>query len=110
MKTLDPRILRAYTFLALLASAIPITIMALWIKAANLGSTQAERVAIFYTYLPEFLHGRWSATYLSIVLCILAIILSGKSMESSIRWLRVLNILILTVSGGLLALNLFSMM
>ena len=110
MKTLDQRTLKLLTFLALLASSVPITITVLWFKAFNLGSTQAERVAIFYTYLPEFLHGRWNATYLSILFCIFAIILSAKSMGSPGRWLRALNILILAVSCGLLCLNLFSMM
>jgi len=110
MKHLDAPILKVFTILALIATSVPVTIYALWIKAANLGNTQAERVAIFYTYLPEFLHGRWNATYLSIVFCILAIILSGKSMKIPCRWWKALNILILTVTGALLFLNLFSMM
>ncbi len=110
MKALDRRTVKLFTMLALLASSVPVTIFVLWIKAANLGSTQAERVAIFYTYLPEFLRGRWNSTYLSIVFCVLAIILSAKGKKSRSRWWRALNILILTVSGGLLALNLFSMM
>ena len=110
MKQLNTRILKTFAILALIATSVPVTIMALWIKAANLGNTHAERVAIFYSYLPEFLHGRWNATYMSIAFCILALLLSGKSMKLSCRWWRAFNILILTVSGVLLFLNLFSMM
>ncbi len=110
MKHDNSRQSKTFAILALFASFVPVTIMTLWIKAASLGDTQEERVAIFYTYLPEFLRGRWNSTYLSIVFCIMAIVLSVKSMKSSSGLWRAFNILILTVSGGLLCLNLFSML
>jgi hypothetical protein len=110
MKQLSDRILKVFAILAVLATSIPVTIMPLRIKASNLGNTQEERVAIFYTYLPEFLHGRWNSTYLSIAFCTLAIVLSLKSMSLSCRWWKALNLLVLAVSGALLFLNVFSMM
>jgi len=110
MKQFNTRVLKTLALLALLATSVPVTIMALWIKAFNLGDTQEERGAIFYSYLPEFLHGRWNATYLSIAFCIVALLLSGMSMKLPGSWWRALSILILTVSGALLLLNVFSLM
>ena len=101
---------KTLTIVALLASLVPVIITVLWTKAFNLGGSQEERVAIFKSYFPEFLQGRWDTTYLSIVFCIIAIAVAVKTMKSSFGLWRALNIIILTISGALLFLNLFSMM
>lgn len=100
----------ALTILSLASFSVPITIYVLWIKAANLGDSQAERVEIFRTNFPEYLHGRWDTTLVSIFFCYLALFLSGYSLMISKGVWKVLNALTLLFCGLLLALNLFSMM
>ena len=110
MKSLTPRSLKVLTFVGLICLSIPIVILGLWIHASNLGTTQIERVAIFDSYFPDSLGGRWDITFLSITFCISAIILSNISLKSSeILW-KALNFSILVFSTLLLSLNLFSMM
>lgn len=63
--------LKTATIIGFICLSIPLSVYALWISVFDLGTTQAERVALFKDYFPEFLHGRWDTTYLSIVFCIL---------------------------------------
>ena len=110
MKTLTPKILKILTFTGLFCLSIPLSLCGLWIHAFNLGDNQPARVAIFNTYLPDFLHGRFDTTFLSIAFCVLAIILSSISLTLSGKLWKILNIIILVLSILLLLLNLFSMM
>lgn len=108
--TLTPRLLKFLTFLGLLCFSLPLSIYGLWIHAANLGHNQSERVAIFNSYFPAYLRGRFDTTLLSIAFCILAIIFCIKSMSLSGKLWEITNIIILILSSLLLFLNLFSMM
>ena len=109
-KTLTPQLLKILTFVGLLCLSVPLSILGLWIYAFNLGDSQTNRIAIFNSYFPNFLHGRFDTTYLSVAFCILAIILSSISLKLSGKLWKVLNIIILVFSILLLLLNLFSMM
>ena len=110
MKKSNQFILKTLTFVSLIFLSIPLFIYGLWIQAFNLGTCQSERVTIFNSYFPDFLHGRWDITYLNIVFCILAIILSSFCLKLPQKLWKVLNIIILIFSCLLLLLNLFSLM
>ncbi|SFB26790.1 hypothetical protein [Algoriphagus aquimarinus] len=102
--------LKLYSLVSLGCLLIPLSIYALWIYVIDMGSTQAENVTIFKSYFPDFLHGRWDTTLLSIVFCIASITLSNISLKlPQILW-RILNYTVLTISSLLLLLNIFSMM
>jgi hypothetical protein len=108
-RLLTPQLMKILTFIGLLCLFIPVLILGLWIHAFNLGDSQANSVAIFNNYFPDFLQGRYATAYLSIVLCILAIIISSINLKSSGKIWKV-NIIILVFSSLLLFLNLFQMM
>ena len=110
MKSLTHRSLKTLSVAGLICIFVPILIFGLWIHAANLGTTQNERVTIFKSYFPDFLGGRWDITFLSIAFCISAVILSSISLKFSGKLWKVLNVIILVISVLLLSLNLFSMM
>ncbi len=110
MKSLNHTQLKTLTLVSLICFLIPFSIYALWIYVFNLGTTQAERVAIFKDYLPDFLDGRWDATLLSIIFCVSAIIFSSISFKLSGKLWKMLNAIILILSSLLLLLNLWSMM
>ena len=63
MKKSNQFFLKTLTFVSLIFLSIPILIYGLWIQAFNLGTSQSERVTIFNSYFPDFLHGRWDITY-----------------------------------------------
>ncbi len=110
MKSLNHTHLKILTLVGLICLLIPFSIYGLWIYVFKLGASQAERVAIFKDYLPDFLGGRWDATLLSITFCVLAIVFSRISFKLSGKLWKVLNVIILILGSLLLLLNLFSMM
>ena len=89
---------------------ISLSLFLLWIYAFEQGNSQIDRVNIFNSYFPEFLHGRFTKTYFSIALCVLSIVLSSKSLALKNTLMKTSNIIIMIISGILLCLNLFSMM
>ena len=110
MKTSNPRLLKILTLLGLISLSIPLSIQILWIHVFNLGTNQAERVEIFHSYFPAFLHGKFSLIYLTMALGISAIILASFGLKlSGILW-KTLNIIILIISSLLLLLNLWQLM
>ena len=110
MKRLNKIPFKILTLLSLICLLIPFSIYTLWIYVFDLGTTQAERVAVFKSYFPGFLNGRWSTTLLSIFFLIIAIIFSSNNSKLTNKSWKILNIIILVISSLLLFLNLFSMM
>lgn len=110
MKSLNQTQLKVLTLASLICLLIPFSIYGLWIYVLDLGTTQAERVAIFKGYFPDFLNGRWDTTFLGIVFCVSSIILSSISLKMSGKSWKRLNYIALIISSLLLFLNLFSMM
>jgi|WetSurMetagenome_2_1015567.scaffolds.fasta_scaffold02827_4 hypothetical protein len=110
MKPLHPKFLKILTFTGFICLIIPILILGIWIHSFNSGDNQADRVIIFSTYFPEFLHGIYRTTLLSIAFCIIAIFLGIVCLKITGRLWKVLNIFILIISIALLFLNLFSLM
>jgi len=96
--------------MGLFCLVIPFSIVGIWVHAFNLGDNQAERVSIFNNYFPDFLHGIYSTTLLSLAFCVIAIILSIICLKVSGKLWKILNIAILVISISLFLLNLISMM
>ena len=110
MKPMIPKLSKILTFIGLFCLLIPFSIVGLWVHAFNLGDNQTDRVNTFNTYFPDFLHGIYSTTLLSIAFCVAAIILSIICLKVSEKLWKILNIAILVISISLILLNLFSMM
>jgi hypothetical protein len=106
---LTPQLMKILTVVGLLCLTVPVSILGLWIHAFNSGDSQADSVAIFNSYFPDFLNGEYTVTYLSIVFCVLAIIVSIINLKSSGKIWK-MNMIILVFSSLLLFLNLFQMM
>lgn len=109
-KIFTPKLLKILTFLGLLCLSIPLSLQGLWIYAFNQAANQADRVAIFNSYLPEFQLGRYTPTFLGAAFCLLAIILSSVSLKLSGKLWKSFNIVTLVVSSLLLLLHLFQLM
>ena len=105
-----PGQLKLFTFFGLLCMSLPLSIFGLWIYSSNAGTSQADSVAIFNSYFPDFLQGRFDTAYLSLAFCLLAIILCIVSLKLSGKFWKNINILVLIISSLLLFLNLFQMM
>jgi hypothetical protein len=108
-RLLTPQLMKILTFIGLFCLSVPLSIMGLWIYAFNSGDSQATSVAIFNSFFPDFLNGENAISYLSIVFCILAIILSSINLKLKGKIWKV-NMIILVISSLLLFLNLFQMM
>ena len=109
-KTLAQQKLRVYSLMGVLCLSIPISLTVLWNHAFNSAATQVERVALYKSYVPEFLHGRNSTSLLSLVFCIAAIILSSVCLQTTVKLWKAINIIVLVLSILSLLLNLFQMM
>ncbi len=109
-KLLSPRHLKTMSVAGIIFMLIPVSIFAIWIYSANKGSTQADSVAIFNSYFPSFLQGRFDTTILSIGFCITAIFFSIRGLKLEGKLWYTINLIIIIISSLLLFLNLFSMM
>jgi len=114
-KTLSPLSLKILSLVGMLCLTVSLSILGLWIYACKSVDRQSidyltNRVAKYKGYFPEFLQGGYNLNYLSIALCILAIIFSSIGLTLSGKLWKGLNIIILICSILLLLLNLFMLM
>ena len=110
MEKQNPTKFKVLTFISFLCLTIPFTIYFLWIYVFDIGTTQVERVLIFKSYFPGFLHGRWSTTFVSIIFSAITIFLSITNLKQLKNGYKFINSIMLIFSCILLFLNLFSMM
>jgi hypothetical protein len=110
MKSLTPTLNKFFTIISLFSMCIPVSVLGLWIHSFNSGDNQADRVAVFNTWFPDFLTGRSGTTLLSMAFCAAAIILSTICLRVSDKIWKILNIIIMIISVPLFMINLFSMM
>lgn len=101
---------KIFTLAGVVCLLIPLSLFGLLIYAANLGSSHSERIALFDSYVPSFLQAGFSTTFLSFIFCILAILLSGKNLKVTDVYWRVVNYVVLLISGVLVFLNLWGML
>jgi hypothetical protein len=92
---------KVISILSLLCTLTPLTFFSLWIYVYNQGQNQMERVAAFKDFFPRFLHGRWDIVYLGMICCLLAIILSGWSINRLNTSWRIFNVIIIILSSCL---------
>ncbi|MBO3115119.1 hypothetical protein J4050_00065 [Winogradskyella sp. DF17] len=95
---------KVISMLSIVCALLPSVIFSLWIYTFNQESNPIHRKVVFRNYFPDALHGRWDITYLAIVCCILAIILSGWIKEYCPKVWRRIHIFIILISSILLLL------
>ena len=110
MKNVSPTQLKILSLASFIFMLISLSTYSLWIYVFSLRTTHIERVEVFRDFFSGYLDSRWGTTLLSIILCALAILLSGICFKLLKKLWRSLNIVILIISSLLLLLNLFSMM
>ena len=100
--------------MSLLLSAVflivPVIIYAVWLWAIEQGNDHNERVEIFQQSFPSFLQGRFTTTYLSIVLLAGSVYFSIEAVKYTKGIPKALSFFVLIVGGLLLFLNVFSLM
>jgi hypothetical protein len=101
--------LKLLAYSGVVCMSIALLIQLIWIGAFNAAETHVERVGIFNNFFPEFLQGGYTLTYLSVVFCVIAIILSNMTMKISAIW-KTICLITLTISVLLLLLNLYQLM
>jgi len=102
--------LKLLTILGLLCVSIPILLQGLWIYVRSLADKQADAVALFQSYQPEYLQGPYAALYLSVAFSLLAIILSSMCLKISEKLWKFLNTITLISGSLMLLLSLFQLM
>ena len=107
---LTPSVLKILFLLGILFSVVPLAIWGLWIYVFNLSDNHTDRVAIYESYFPAFLHGRYPIALLIVAFCVLSIILSSISLKLSGTICKTLNIFILILCGFLLLLTLWGLL
>jgi hypothetical protein len=104
-----PGLLKIFTFIGFICFSISLSILGLWIHAFNTGKNQSDPVVIFKSYFPDFLQRGYNTSYLSLFLCILAIIFTSLGLKSN-GFMWKVNMIILVLSSLLFLLNLFKLM
>jgi len=102
--------LKLLTILGALLISIPFIIQGLWVYVFKLADNQTDRVVIFKSYFPEFMHGQNVTAYLSSVFCLIGIIFSSINLQVSAKLWKFINGIILVIGCMLLLLNLFQLM
>ena len=101
---------RSGALIGLLVFLIPLALFLLWVYACSQTAGYPHNVDLYQSYFPRFLRGRFTTTVLSLVLCLLAVGLSFRSLNDSNKLLKAVSWFVVTGGGLLGFLNLFSMM
>lgn len=98
------------TMLSVIFISVPFILMLLWFRASSLGSDFNETLSIYHSFLPDVLtaHGRTSVV--SILFCFCSVFFSVRSLKSKKVGIRLTNIILISLSGILLLMNLWSLM
>lgn len=102
--------LKSLIIFGLICSIITILIQVLWIYAFNQSDVQAERVLIFYGYLPTFLQEPFSSNYIGLIFSFIALICSLFGLKLKEVFWKFLNNFVLITSSLMFLLNLFQLM
>jgi len=91
---------------------VPVTIYILWIIASssNPSATQAENVATYLSYFPQFLRSISAISVLLVISAIGSIVLSFIGRRSANKFLRVTGLIVIIAASFLLFLQIFSLM
>jgi hypothetical protein len=99
-----------FSLLGLFYLFVPIYLFMLWFRATNLGNSHSECVAIYNSYLPDFLKGSYKGALCSIFFSMLAIAFCIINIQTKIILFKIINIIVLTISSLFMLWNLFTLM
>lgn len=102
--------LKLLTGISFLSILIPVFLWVLWDHCFTSQSNQADRVKMYNSYFPEFLHGRYTLSLISLLSSILGIILTTVYFHRRTSSLKVMNVIALAVAILMTMLSLFSLM
>ncbi len=100
-------VLAATSFVSTL---IPCIFWGLWTYCFNSQKNQADRVAMYNSYFPDFLNGRYTISLICILFSLIGIILSSIYWNKKTFLLKCFSIIVLVAAGIMLLLNMFSLM
>lgn len=101
--------LKAFAYGGAICMFIALIIQVIWINVFNAAVTHEERLAIFNNFFPKFLHGGYTLTFVSIGLCIVAVVLSNIAIKLPAVW-KIISLITLIISVFLLLLNLYQLL
>jgi hypothetical protein len=100
-------------FLSIIGSLcliVPIYLFWLWIHAGNLAGDYPKNVALYHSYLPEILRGRYATSIIGFAFSALAVALNGFQFSKKTKSFKLFSLIIIIIAGTLAFLNLWSMM
>ncbi len=98
------------TGLSFILILIPILLFALWNYCFNAHSNHEDRVRMYEGYFPEFLNGRYTLSFISLLLCSLGLVFSAMYWNNKHRVMKAFNIVFFIAGGLMMLLYLFSLM
>lgn len=102
--------LKLLTGMSFISILIPVFLWVLWDHCFKSQDNQADRVKMYHSYFPEFLHGRYTISFISLVFSILGVILASVYFQRRTSYLKVINIIVFAVAILMTMLSLFSLM
>lgn len=100
---------KAFAYGGAICMFIALVIQTIWINAFNAAGTHEERLAIFNNFFPNFLQSGYTLTFVSIGLCVIAVVLSNIAIKLPSVW-KIVSLITLIISASLLLLNLYQLM
>ncbi len=85
-------------------------IFGLWINVFKQDISPAQKISSFTERFPGFLSDYKAILYISIALCVTAIILAAKSFKQPIIWLRVAMWLTVIIASLIFFMNVFQLL
>ena len=101
---------RMSLILSVLFITVPVIIYGIWLWAIEQSNDPYERFEIFEQSFPSFLRGRFTTTYVSIVLLVFSVYFAIEAVKNTKGIYKAVSIIALLVGGFLLFLNVFSLM
>jgi hypothetical protein len=105
-----PRLLKILSFTGIVFLSVPLLILILRIYSSIMGTTYAESVSIFNSFLPGFLQERSNSSYLSLAFCAIGVVLGIVCLKLRGKLWITLNIIVLVLCSLMLLLNLWSLL
>jgi hypothetical protein len=101
---------RNFTLIGFMFILFPLLIWGLWIYSYNAQANQADRQKMYLEYFPEFLRGRYTISFISILLCVLAIFFCSIAWTHKSSMFKFLSVIIMIVGGLTFLLTLFTLL
>jgi lysylphosphatidylglycerol synthetase-like protein (DUF2156 family) len=89
---------------------VPIYLFWLWVHACNLAGDYPKNVALYNSYLPAILKGRYTTSLVGSGFSALAIILNGFGFTRKTKSFKLFSLIVIIIAAVLAFLNLWSMM